>query len=292
MRWFSGKRKILNFVLPLILALIFFSLSSSRARSASWYESAVLNLLSPIQGAFSFMSRELGNVWDKYFYLVEVSEQNKELIKDNARLHGRLIRLQEAKEENQRLRSLLDYKKAISYPTIVAKVIANDPRADFKSITINKGVKHGIQPLMPVIGSRGLVGHVGKVTSYYSQILLIIDPNSAVDVLDQRSRAAALLMGTANQTELKTGTYLSRLEYLRRISDIKENDIVVTSGFDQIYPRGIPVGTIHNIVESKYGVFQEAEVVPFENFAELEEVLVILKSEDRSQETLDRNQNS
>ncbi|MFH1874913.1 MAG: rod shape-determining protein MreC [Pseudomonadota bacterium] len=277
MRWFSGKRKILNFIIPLVLALIFFSLSSSRARSASWYESAILNLLSPIQGVVSFLSNRLGSVWDKYFYLVEVSEQNKELIKDNARLQSELIRQEDVIHENQRLRSLLEYKQAISYPTKVARVIANDPRADFKSITINKGRKHGVKPLMPVIGSKGLVGHVGKVATYSAQVLLIIDPNSAVDVLDQRSRAAAVLIGTAKKTELKAGAYISRLEYLRRVSDIKESDIIVTSGFDQVYPRGIPVGTIHNIVETSYGVFQEAEVVPFENFAELEEVLVILK---------------
>jgi rod shape-determining protein MreC len=188
------------------------------------------------------------------------------------------MRLEEALQENARLAALLDYRKSFERTTVVARVIANDPRAEFKSITIDRGSADGIPLLAPVVGPRGLVGKVGTVGSHEARVLLINDPNSAVDAFVQRSRVRGLIVGSAWRTELKAGYYLTRLEYLKRTSDIQEGDIVVTSGFDRVFPPGIPIGTVHDISASRYGVFSEASVVPFENLAELTEVMVVLPS--------------
>ena len=215
--------------------------------------------------------------------LVGAQKENQSLKARNAKIEGELLQMQELGQENDRLRELLNYKESVPYSTVVAQVIANDPRSEFKSITIDKGYKDGIDAFMPVIGPKGLVGRVGLVSSGHSQVLLISDPNSAVDVLIQRSRARGLMVGTSRRTELRAGsTFLSRIEYLRRVSDVAEGDVVVTSGFDQIYPPGIPVGTLHDVISSRYGVFQEADVVPFEDFPSAQEVLVLLKQVDRS----------
>ena len=281
MSWFSGKKKVLNFLLPLAVALIFFSLSTQSARRATWYESAFLNLLSPFESVVTWVSDAVGSVWNGYVALIGVEKENLKLKKTNAELEGLFLRMEEIRQENDRLRELLNYKNALPYKTVVSRVIANDPRAEFRNITINKGFRDGVDVLMPVIGPKGLVGRVGLVSSGTSQVLLITDPNSAVDVVIQRSRARGLLVGTARRTELKSGSiFLSRLEYLRRVSDVAEGDIVVTSGFDNIYPPGIPVGTLHDVVSSRYGVFQEADVVPFEDFQSTQEVLVLLKRAD------------
>ena len=277
MSWFAGKKKILNFLLPLILALVFFSLSSQTARRARWYESALLNLLTPFELVVTSISNAVASVWDGYVVLIGVAQDNERLRRTNATLEGQLVRTEEMRQENERLRSLLAYKEAMSYPTVVAEVIANDPRSEFKSVTINKGIRDGVDTLMPVIGPKGLVGRIGRVFSRTAQVLLITDPNSAVDVFIERSRARAVLVGAARRTQLRAGYYLSRLEYLTRVSDVKEGDVVVTSGFDQIYPAGIPVGSLHDVIASRYGVFQEADVVPFEDFPEVTEVLVLLK---------------
>jgi len=281
MSWFAGKKKVLNFLLPLIVALIFFSLSSQTASRATWYESALLNLLTPFESVVTHVSGFFGSIWNGYVALVGAQKQNQALKKVNAALEGKLIQSEEIKQENERLRELLNYKETVPYKTVVAQIIANDPRSEFKSITIDKGQRDGIDVLMPVIGPKGLVGRVGLISYRTAQILLITDPNSAVDVVMQRSRARGLLVGTARKTELKAGTiFLSRLEYLRRVSDVEEGDVVVTSGFDQIYPPGIPVGTLHDVVSSRYGVFQEADVVPFEDFQSTQEVIVLLKQAD------------
>jgi len=277
MSWFTGKRKVLNFILPLLLALIFFSLSSRRERTATWHEAALINLITPIQQSVSFISGFFSSTWSDYIALVNLKDENKVIKNENHELRMQLIGLEEERKENERLRSLLDYKESQDSPTLIARVIANDPRSEFKSITIDKGKNDGIKIFMPVISSKGLVGRVGKVSKHASQVLLIVDPNSAVDVQVQRSRARAVLIGTARKIELKAGGYISRLEYLRRMSDIAEGDIIVTSGFDQIYPSGIPVGTVYDIKNISHSVFAESDVIPFENFAELKEVLVLLK---------------
>jgi len=282
MSWFSGKKKFLNFFLPLLLALIFFSLSSQTARRARWYESALLNLLKPFQWTVTSVTDTAVSIWNDYIALVGTAEENKSLKEINARLEGRIVQTEEVRQENERLRSLLEYKKSVPYPTMVAQVIANDPRSEFKSITIDKGYKDGIDILMPVIGPKGLVGRISRVFAHATQVLLITDPNSAVDVFVQRSRARALLVGTLRRAELRAGTYLSRLEYLRRVSDVEEGDVIVTSGFDQVYPPGIPVGTLHNVISSRYGVFQEADVVPFEDYPEVKEVLVLMMPVNRA----------
>ncbi len=281
MSWFTGKKKVLNFLIPVLVALIFFSLSTHTARRAAWYESALLNLLTPFDTVVAVISGFTGSVWSGYVGLVGTEKENKRLKAVNAALEGRLNVAEEIRQENERLRSLLDYKNSVPYGTVLAKVIANDPRSEFRSVTIDKGYKDGVDVLMPVIGPKGLVGRVGLVSSRTAQVLLITDPNSAVDVVIQRSRARGLLVGAARKTEIKAGSiFLTRLEYLRRVSDVKEDDVVVTSGFDQIYPAGIPIGTLHDVISSRYGVFQEADVVPFEDFVSTQEVIVLLKNPD------------
>ena len=276
MAFLRRKIRFLPFLIPIVLALIFFSLSSMRMRRAPWYQEAIWNVIAPPQKLANFVSDGVRGLWHSYVALVGVQAKRDELVKRMAVLEGKFVRLSEVEQENVRLRALLEYRETFSQETTVARVVANDPRAEFKSITIDKGLADGIRPLMSVIGPKGLVGKVGTVGRHDARVLLITDPNSAVDALVQRSRARGMVVGTAWRTELKSGHYISRLEYIRRVSDIRDGDVVVTSGFDGIFPPGIPVGTVRDIATSRYGVFTNANVVPFENMPELQEVLVIM----------------
>lgn len=283
MPMFQRKVRLLPFLIPLLLILAFLSITTTGTKRAPWYEQILWNLVTPSQGAFSHVKDGVKGMWHHYFALVDAQKQSDRLKKRVAALEGAMIKTVEIEEENSRLRKLLSYKKTFPYETLVARVISNDPRSEFKSVTIDRGSDDGIVPLMPVVGPRGLVGRVGKVANDTSRVLLITDPNSAVDVLVQRSRARGLLVGMAKRTALRPGYYLSRLEYLRRVSDIRDDDVVVTSGFDRVFPPGIPIGTVADLIKSKYGVFLEANVVPFENMAELQGVMVLLN---RVQESL------
>lgn len=236
--------------------------------------------MTPVQYIFTGVDRMIDRIWHRYILLVRTERENERLRRKNSELEGSLVQCEEVRQENGRLHELLSYREGVPQATIMARVIANDPRAEFKSLVLDRGRADGVDIHMPVMGNKGIIGRVGKVSSHEALVLLITDPNSAVDVFVQRSRARGLLVGTQRGTELRPGYYLARLEYLRRVSDIQNDDIVVTSGFDRVFPAGLPVGSITNVSSSKYGVFQDADVVPFENFAEVQEVMVILAKPD------------
>lgn len=272
----SRKKSKLRILIPLALVLFFLTLIPQTQRRAPWYEQVLGNLLAPVQALFSWAGEGVGSIWTGYISLVGAQEENEKLKKDNDKMRGALVEMEGVKRENERLLSLLGYREAFEIRSTAARVIANDPRSEFKSLVIDRGADDGVELYMPVVGPKGLVGRIGRVSKDSSLVLLLNDPNSAVDAMIQRSRARGMLVGSLVNTELKSGFYLTRLEYLRRVSDVRQNDVVVSSGLDGILPSGLPIGTIHHITSSKYGIFKEAEVVPFENFQELQEVLVLL----------------
>jgi rod shape-determining protein MreC len=276
MSFSSHKKSKLRLLLPVVLILLFLSLMPRAQKRMMWYEQMLANIVAPFQWVFSSAGDGFAGVWDGYISLVGTNRENKELTLENARLKGELARTEEVKSENERLRNLMSYRDVFGVETAVTRVIASDPRAEFKSVMIDKGGNDGIKLYMPVVGPKGLIGRIGRVTNSTAQVLLLNDPNSAVDAMVQRSRARGLLIGASARTKFKTGYFLTRLEYLRRVSDIHDNDVVVTSGLDGVFPPGLPVGTVHNITKSQDGIFKEAEVVPFENFQELQEVIVLL----------------
>ena len=276
------RSRIFYIIAAVILFLAFFSLTLAGTRRAPWYEEAAWNIITPPQMFFSYVGDETSSIWNHYFYLVNISRENDKLKSRISYLKGKLIKAEEVKKENKRLKEFLGYREAFPQKMVLAKVIANDPRSEFKSIVIDRGMDDGLKSMMPVVGPNGLIGKIGKIGRHTSRVLLIIDPNSAVDVMDQRSRARCLVIGDAVHSQLRPAAYLSRLEYMRRISDVQDGDIIVTSGLDRIFPSGIPVGTVENISRSQKGIFLDAVVVPFENMAELQEVQVVLNGKNVS----------
>lgn len=270
------RTRVLKYLIPILLVLVLFSLSSTHPRRAHWYENLLWWFLDPPQRVVNFISNGVTETWSHYFMLVGVKVENEQLQRKLAELEGVAIRTDETSKENERLRSLLNYKNQLSKDAVVARVIDNDPRAEFKSIRIDKGTEDGILPNMPVIGAKGLVGRIGRAGSHDSRVLLLNDPNSAIDAMIERSRRRGLAVGMIDETEFAAGSYLTRVEYLERTTDVVEGDPVVTSGLDSIFPAGLPIGSVKEVQTSRYGVFKEATIVPYENLAELQEVLVVL----------------
>ena len=262
-------------LLPIFLIIFFLSMFSGRRIRTPWYEQLFSNFVYPAQWITTQTSEGISGVFKDYFFLVGVKRENI-LLKNKIKVFsGELITYDENKLENQRLKKFLNLQIEEERQGVIAKVIAYDPRKEFKSILINRGEKDGIASNMPVVSPEGLIGRVGPVFSNRAEVLLITDPNSAVDVMVIRSRVQALLVGTSKNVLMKHKMDLGRLEYLRRQSDIQEGDVVATFGSDQIFPKGIPVGEISEIKNEKYGIFQEALVVPIVDFQKIEEVFVL-----------------
>lgn len=264
------------FILAIILMIFFYGLSIRSSGHLPWHQQIVVGILAPFQKSVTFIGRSISDMWKHYFSLVGVSEENDRLKTLLEEKNFELIGLRGVESENNRLRLLNKFAESHSFNTVGADVIANDPRSDLRAVSINVGSSSKLTANMPVVAAAGLVGRVAEVAGGSSRVLLITDPNSAVDVVVQRSEARALLVGSVVETVLTTNHFLSRLEYLRRKSDILEGDILVTSGFDGIYPSGIPVGVVSKLEHNSYGIFREAEVVPFVDFSSLAEVLVVI----------------
>jgi len=124
---------------------------------------------------------------------------------------------------------------------------------------------------MPVVTAKGVVGRVGRVYGSYSDVILAVDPKSAVDVIIQRTGGRGLLRGIVGANR-----YICRIDYLLRKESVNVGDLVVTSGVAGVFPKDLHVGRISKVTKRTYGLYQEVEVTPLVDFSSLEDMLVIL----------------
>ena len=249
--------------------LYVFSLNYKKGQM-SLLEKAVVETIGPIQKGVHHIFSYVGSFFDEYINLVGVKQENEELKAKISSLESELNNYREAYLANQRLRELLGLKKSLSqWPTLAAEVITWDPSGWFQTITIDKGFLDGIQIGMPVVNAKGVVGKITALSRHYARALLLIDPNFAIDSYIQRNRVYGIVSGYKNG--------MCRMQYVQQNQDVKEGDVVVTSGMAGYFPKGLPIGTITKIKINKAQLFQEIYVKPYVDFSKLEEVLVILK---------------
>lgn len=263
-------------VAALLLIAFFYGLSVKPEGCLPWHQQIIFAVLTPLERSALFVKNSVKDVWNHYFSLVGASRENDELKRIIGRQSFELSRLDEVAAENGRLRQMLDFKDRHGLGELVgARVLANDPRGDCRVLVVDRGKEDGLRANMPVVSVGGLVGRVADVSSDVSRVLLLTDPNNAVDVMAQRSRARALLVGVRSSLRMSPVSYPAMLEYLDGGSDISEGDSIVTSGLDGVYPAGIPVGKVVKVEAGMGGVFKAASVLPFVDFSNLEEVLVV-----------------
>jgi len=261
-----------KFIIPILIFLLALSLISANLHSRenmSFFESLVVGITSPVQKAVWGIIGGVGSVWRGYFYLVGLEKENQALKRELQELKLQMNRYREADLANERLRALLNFKKSIATPLLPAQVVAFDPSGWFQTILIDKGRNDGVVQDMAVVSAEGLVGRIIGVGSHHAKVLLILDGNSAVDGYIQRSRARGVLVGL--------GLELCLLKYVQRNEDVQVGDQVISSGMGGVFPKGLHVGTVQEVVRGSSGLFQRVEVKPGVNFSRLEEVLVVIQ---------------
>ena len=185
------------------------------------------------------------------------------------------LTITEIMAENIRLRAMLEYKKGTpQFDFITAAVIARDPGMWTNIMMINRGSNDGLTRDMPVVTPQGLVGNIVQVSASTAKIQLLLDPRSAVGSLVQRSesRVAAVVEGNG------ISPMAPRMVNLARDADIIRGDKIITSGFGGIYPKGLLVGEVMDIVNDEGGLLKYAVLKPVVDFDRLEEVMVIVRS--------------
>jgi rod shape-determining protein MreC len=261
-----------KFIIPILIFLLALSLISANLHSRdnmSFFESLVVGITAPVQKVVWGVIDGIGSIWRGYFYLVGLEKENQALKKELQELRLQMNRYREADLANQRLRALLNFKKSIATPLLPAQLVAFDPSGWFQTILIDKGRNDGVVQDMAVVSAEGLVGRVIGVSNHHAKVLLILDGNSAVDAYIQRSRARGVLVGL--------GRELCLLKYVQRNEDVQVGDKVISSGMGGVFPKGLLVGTVQEVVRGSSGLFQRVEVEPAVNFSRLEEVMVVIQ---------------
>src|SRR5260370_29056619 len=172
----------------------------------------------------------------------------------------------------QRQQTLLALKEEFISRTVAAQVIGSSGTDQSRSIFIDRGENAGIKRDMAVITSDGIVGKVLLVYPSVSQVLLISDQSSGVGAILEKSRLQGVLRGTANGEVV--------LERVMSDEQVPVGETVLTSGGDQIFPKGLPVGTVTNVGNGK-DLFLNIKIKPAANLSKLEEVLVLVEKQER-----------
>jgi rod shape-determining protein MreC len=224
-------------------------------------------ILRPLQMAGQGTANWIKGFRDHYDTLAGFRSENERLRKRLQALEIERQRLLEAEATNRRLQQLLDFRAELPNGAITATIIASSATSWFQSCVLNKGSADGVRKGMAVVTPLGVVGKVVAVTGGTAKVLLLTDPNSGIDVLVQRTRSRGIVSGS-----LESGTVL---KYIKRSEDVQEGDRLVTSGLDNIFPKGLLVGTVIRVRKQNRGLFQSVEVWPAVQAARVEEVLVI-----------------
>jgi len=267
--YLSRKYKDIITLLLIFLVLISITTTHRLENKLRWYDKAVLFVSTPMQYALDGLIGGIVNFSNKYILLFNINKDNSFLLNQNRLLKKELNELKEFSYENKRLKQLLLFKEEVPYFMLPAQVFARDASLEYKTIRINKGESSGIKIGMAVVNYEGIVGQIIRLSNDYSDVLIITDPNSAVDALVQRSRVRGIVQG-------KGEDYIE-IKYLDRLDDVEIADVVVTSGFAGKFPKGIVIGQVKKIERKEYGVTQVIKLDPSVNFNKLEEVFVIFE---------------
>jgi len=255
---FNLNKKNLIPLLVIISLLIFLSISISALRRP------VLDVAKEPLSVISWLRRELGGIIFYHRNLIENSRLRKEV----DLLRYKLAGLNEIYLENNRLKRSLAFKQNSALKLICARVIARPADNWSSGLIIDKGSTSGIRKGLAVISYLGLAGRIVETTASTSKVMLLSDPNLGVSSLVQRSRQEGLVCGTLGNNLI--------MKYLPEDADIKLQDVIVSSGLNDTYPKGLLIGRVIDIGKEFSGLSRYALIRPVVDLSNIEEVLVII----------------
>ena len=227
-----------------------------------------LELMAPLERAGTFASRTVADAWASASGLLRARDEAEALRARVRQLEQDTARLAEIEAENARLRTLLDFRRTLGGTLLTTRVIGHDAAGLSRTLVVDQGSAAGIAKGAAVLAPEGIVGQVFQVSPHAARVLLVSDHNSGVDAVVQRTRGRGIVEGTADG---RCG-----LKFVKRTEDLQVGDLVVSSGLDGIFPRGLPIGHIEAVDKQGPGLFQYAQIEPAVDAERLEEVLVMV----------------
>ncbi len=197
--------------------------------------------------------------------------ENQELAKQLREYKSYKAQLSDIRNENEQLRKELALLPRTHYALVGAEVVLRDPVGGDQWIMVNRGKKDGIEDGMAVIVDGGiLIGVIDEINHATSRVRLITHPDSVVNVATERTGAEAIAYGKHGLSVVA--------EDIKKDDDVREGDVFVTSHIGDNFPRGLSVGTAHDIVPSSDNLFKTAQIIPLAPLHDLHFVFII-KSE-------------
>ncbi len=267
-------RAIIILIPLLLLHLTLISLQIEEPKGTILLKRWILVASTPFIDISSTISRAVLHGWRNYVWLRGARDENERLQETVRQLSLRERALHESELENRRLQQLLEFRDSHSFATLGAHVVGRVPGFLSNVTYVDRGTESGIVVDQPVVSDIGIVGRIVLVARNHSQVQLMTNPDASVGVMVERTRTPGVLRGTGNP--------LLELDYISNTEQVNAGDVVVTSGLDGVFPKGLLVG---RVVDSRKGksVFRLIQVEPFVDLLRIENVL-ILKSSPRGQE--------
>ena len=262
--------------IAVLAAFIFLGFALDQVGFLSPLRALVQTALAPVQALVSTTAQDVASLSEQTQDLQVLQARNAELEALANNLMVENVRLREVERENLLLRQLLNYTRSnpqYNYQTssVIARGTGVDPTNLLYYVYVDVGVRDGIAENMPVITDRGLVGRVTAVGPRSAQVLLLIDPASAVSAMIQNSRVIGLVRGNIDGTML--------MERIPPNEEVNPGDIVLTSGLGGNFPDKLVIGQVTEVIQRDQDMFQTARIRPTVDFVKLEKMLIITSFE-------------
>lgn len=268
---FSNKYfVILVCITVLLIITMLFSVNKSYQTKA--VDNIIVKITMPVQKAVYGISSNIRGFFSHFGDISELKAENKKLNSRISVLESTVEQYKTYKTENERLRALLGLKNTYKdFELTAANVTGKDSSRWFLSITLDKGTKDGLEMADAVITYDGLVGHITDIGTDWARVTTILDSQSTVAVIVDRTEDIATVDGDLDLSEKG----LCKMTYISKDSKITVGDVAKTSGLGGVYPKGLTVGKITEIYSDNRGVSQYAEIEPAVDFDKIYEVYVI-----------------
>jgi len=258
------------------LGIIIYTMNNEKKDAVS---SSLGSAINPLQKVVYTIGDRIKESLDFFLNFSNVKNENKDLTKENNELKNKLLEYDKLKEENDRLREVLNFKNSkANYEYIGTEIIGYSGESFSDGYIIDKGENDGLKKDMVVISDKGLVGQVTSTGSNWSIVESLLNENIAVSVMVNSTReTTGILKGYVT----RTNNGLTKVTNLPLDSEIKEGDVILTSGLGQIYPKEIRIGEVISVESDEIKVMKTAIVKPYVDFNKLEELFVVVPKETR-----------
>lgn len=268
----NGGGIVLRCLLLAVLSIVLM-VADHRDQYVDQLRSVLATTLTPLQYAADIPVSALRWTTTQFTTQQELHQTVQRLQRENLRLNARQQQFETLLAENNRLRELLDAASKREERVLVAELLAVDLDPFRQQVIVNQGSSAGVYRGQPVIDARGVMGQVVTVGRFTSTVLLISDPDHALPVQTNRSGLRTIAAGTGDPDRIS-------LLYIPNSADVAEDDLLVTSGLDGLFPANYPVARITEFNRRPGQAFAEVIAKPLANLDRSREVLLVWPDED------------